>query len=173
MFGPTSPVPGALIVRAWSGPEGVVVSWPEGAVRPAALSAAVERFCRGLRGGDGFGAPVRPDLPERHPHRHEMGDPTPPVPGPDPWSELRYVELQVTDGLPNLGLREPTAAERAQGAAIEADPEPGPMIVHAFALAPELIEDIPGQPAGPGRPWAEFRQAIIDEAVRRRPPSPS
>lgn len=172
MFAPTSPVPGALAVRAWSTSEGVAVSWPEGALRPAALSTAVEQFCRGLAdAGDPRGA-GRPDPPPGHPHRSEMTDRPPqwaPT-GPDPSVLLRYVELQVTDGLDAIGLREPTAAERAGGAAIGPDTTPAaPMIVHAFALTPELVADDPDQPAGPGRPWAEFRVALIDEAVRRRP----
>ncbi len=171
MFDPTSPVPGALVVRAWSTEAGVAVEWPKAVPRPArALSFAVEQFCRGLAaGGDPRGA-VEPDPPPDHPHRNEMAG------GPPPWARaspapsvlLRYVELQVTDGLAALGLREPTAAERAHGAVIEPDTTPaGPMIVHAFALTPELVDDDPDQPVGPGRPWGEFRQALIDEAIRR------
>jgi len=90
---------------------------------------------------------------------------------PGPEVTLSYVELQATDGRANLGLREPTAAERTLGAAVESRGSPGPMLVHAFALTPDLVEDNPVQPVGPGRPWAEFRRAIVDEAVRRRPPT--
>lgn len=146
MFDPGGPVPGALAVRAWSTRGGVAVSWPEGALQPAALSAAVEQFCRALAGTEQSG-------------------------GPEASTQLRYVELQVTDGQGHPGPHEPTAAERTSGAAVgpDTDAAPGPMIVHAFALTPELVEDDPGQPPGPGRPWAEFRRALIDEAVRRRP----
>ncbi len=171
MFDPTSASAGALIVRAWSAPDGVVVSWPGGAARPAALCAAVERFCLGLPGSSDLVGSNPPDLPPGHPHRHEMASQPPPWRGPGPEVTLRYVELQVTDGHPNRGLREPTATERARGSGIESHAAPGPMLVHAFALTPDLVEDNPVQPVGPGRPWAEFRQAIIDEAVRRRPPS--
>lgn len=172
MFDPTSPVPGALVVRAWSTDAGVAVEWPKAVPRSAALSAAVEQFCRGLvDGGDPRGA-VQPDPPPGHPDRGEMAGGPPPwaTAGPAPSVLLRYVELQVTDGLAALGLLEPTAAERAHGAAIGPDTTPaGPMIVHAFALTPELVEDGPDQPVGPGRPWGEFRHALIDEAGRHRP----
>lgn len=172
MFDPCSPVPGGLVVRAWSTPDGVSVRWPEGASRPLALSAAVEQFCRELADAGYPRGVGRADLPPGHPHRDdEAGRPPPwPTAGPDPAILIRYVELQVTDGVAARGLREPTAAERARGAAIGPGAAPaGAMIVHAFALTPELVEDPGHQAADPGRPWAEFCQALIDEAVRRRP----
>lgn len=46
--------------------------------------------------------------------------------GPGPEVTLSYVELQATDGRANLGLREPTAAERTLGAAVESHGSPPP-----------------------------------------------
>lgn len=161
-------IPGALVVRAWSAPDGVLVSWAEGAERPDTLAESVEQFCRGLPGTEVGTAWDPPVLPPGHPHRAEAADLRAPWMGPGAEVEIRYVEMQVTDSLERLGLHEPSAGERARGAAVEADPSPGPMIVQCFTLAPEAPPGAPVQPTGPPRPWVEFRQALLDEAARHR-----
>lgn len=161
-------IPGALVVRAWTAPDGVLVSWPEGAERPDALSACVEQFSLGLPGTEVGAAWSPPVLPPGHPHRAETATMRAPWSGPGSEVEIRYVEMQVTDGLERLGLHEPSAAERARGASVEADPSPGPMIVQRFTIAPQAPPEAPVQPTGPPRSWVEFRQAILDEAARHR-----
>ncbi|MEZ5407625.1 MAG: hypothetical protein R2761_06340 [Acidimicrobiales bacterium] len=137
-------ISGPLVVRARCGIDGVVVTWPERAGGAAALSEAVERFCRDASDDGPLAAGNRPELPPLHPHRPEVAAAALPTPGPIPSVVL--VELTMIAGPGDTGA---------------------PLIVTVFVLTagPHGTPN----PFGPARPWSEFRHALLHEAVARRP----
>jgi hypothetical protein len=159
--------PAHLSVTARSTEVGVAVEWPNrvDSARRQELSFAVRDFCEGI--GE-LTTGEAPTVPKSHPHRCELRPPTPPRP-----QRLRVVQLLVATDIDIPTIREPSANDRLRrGAAVGPRPrsegagaEPGPLTVHAFRFGPEAAKHLGVQ--GPERPWSEFKQALVREAIRR------
>lgn len=156
----------ALVVRARSEPRGVVVDWEQrvGGEQLSDLGRTVLAFLDSVQPqAPHLRAPT--EFPADHPHRDEFPK-IPPI-----ADEYRFLEMVLTVGDQTQTLREPSAAERAQGAIVQVGPAPEmtgllrPFVVNRFQFGPFSASPEFGK--GPLVTLAAIVDAVRDEVGRR------